>query len=329
MRPSESRTVSPFAFDELRDRLCFVERYSPEAIVTLYPGDRLDLLRTIPPSEARLIVTSPPYNIGKKYERRVDFSDYLAEQQDTIRECYRVLAADGSICWQVGNHITRDGEAYPLDIWLYPIFKELGFKLRNRIIWRFGHGMHLSKRFSPRYETILWFTKSDRYVFNLDAVRLPQKYPGKRYYKGPKAGQYSGNPLGKNPEDVWEIPHVKSAHPEKTIHPCQFPVELIERLVLAMTNIDDLVVDPYTGVGSAPCAAVLHRRRAAAADIVPEYIEIARDRIAAALEGRLPHRVMGTPIYEPKPNDKLACRPPAFGALSADAETMRVQHPEG
>ena len=127
-------------------------------------------------------------------------------------------------------------------------FKGFGLKLRNRIIWRFNHGLHCKKRFSGRYETILWFTKNDEYVFNLDPVRVPSKYPGKRHFKGPKRGQLSGNPLGKNPSDiwdvvqqdwedeVWDIPNVKANHPEKTEHPCQFPVELVQRCVLALTQ---------------------------------------------------------------------------------------------
>jgi len=318
MKHISLRAVPLLPLESLNDNYWLAEKYSPQAIVILHKGDRLELLRTIPSGEARLIVTSPPYNIGKRYERRVDMADYLEEQKNTLKECYRLLAEDGNICWQVGNHVSRDGEIYPLDICLYPIFKELGFKLRSRIIWHFGHGIHLSKRFSPRYETIMWFTKSDHYIFNLDAVRVPQKYPGKRYYKGPKRGQYSSNPRGKNPEDVWEIPNVKSAHPEKTIHPCQFPIELVERLVLSMTNIGDLVVDPYAGVGSTLCAAVLHKRRAAGAENVLEYTQITRGRVIAAYEGRLLYRPMGTPVYEARPNDRLTRRPPEFDDFSSN-----------
>lgn len=209
--------------------------YSESAAATLYFGDRLDLLRQIPDRTARLIVTSPPYNIGKEYERRTGLDTYLRGQEETLREAVRVLADDGSLCWQVGNHV--DGsEVYPLDILIYRICKRLGLMLRNRIVWHFEHGLNASKRFSGRYETILWFTKSDRYLFNLDPVRVPQKYPGKKYFKGPKAGEYSSNPLGKNPGDLWVIPNVKHNHIEKTDHPCQFPVELIERLVLSMTR---------------------------------------------------------------------------------------------
>lgn len=284
--------------------------YERDAAVTLFLGDRLSFLREIPSGQARLVITSPPYNIGKKYEKRVPFQDYLCQQRDTIRECVRILAANGSLCWQVGNHISQDGEVHPLDIPIYRICKRLRLKLRNRIVWCFEHGLHSRRRLSGRYETILWFTKRDNYIFNLDPIRIPQKYPGKKYFKGPKIGQYSCNPLGKNPGDVWTIPNVKHNHVEKTKHPCQFPIELVERLVLALTNPGDLVVDPYMGVGSTACAAVLSNRRAAGADTVREYLATARERVKHAFDGRLRRRPLGRPIYQPKPTDLIAQRPP-------------------
>jgi adenine-specific DNA-methyltransferase len=291
------------------------QNYSPDAAVTLYEGDRLGLLSQIPAEAVRLIVTSPPYNIGKEYEKRLAFEHYLGQQTATLRECRRILANDGSLCWQVGNHVATDGEIFPLDIFIYDICKKLGLKLRNRIIWCFEHGLHCRRRLSGRYETIMWFTKADEYVFNLDPIRVPQKYPGKKYFKGSKAGQYSCNPLGKNPGDVWVIPNVKHNHIEKTIHPCQFPIELVERLVLALTNEGDLVVDPYIGVGSAACAALLHNRRAAGADTIAEYLKVAADRVAMAWWGKLPRRPLDRPVYVPGPTDRIAQMPEELRAL--------------
>jgi len=292
------------------------DSFREDARAVLHCGDRLELLKSIPSRSADLVVTSPPYNIGKRYERRTGLSEYLKGQEATIEECVRILSPRGSICWQVGNHIADDGEVVPLDIALYGCFKRHGLKLRNRIVWHFDHGLHCSKRFSGRHETILWFTKSDQYLFNLDAVRVPQKYPGKKYYKGPKIGQFSSNPLGKNPGDVWLIPNVKHNHIEKTTHPCQFPVELVERLVKALTKSNSLVVDPYMGAGSSVCAALLNNRRGAGADLVREYVKIARERALQALEGRLRVRPMDRPIYEPNPLSKLTRRPVIYDVPS-------------
>lgn len=274
------------------------QKYDSCAHIVIHAGDCMELMRSIPSDSLQLVVTSPPYNIGKEYERRLKLEAYLEQQRAVISECVRCLSPRGSICWQVGNYVDR-GAIIPLDTVLYPIFTQHGLKMRNRIIWHFEHGLHCSRRFSGRYETIVWFTKSDDYVFSLDPVRVPQKYPGKKYFKGPKAGKYSCNPLGKNPGDLWVIPNVKSNHVEKTEHPCQFPVELIERLVLSMTNEGDWVFDPFLGTGTTVIAAIRHGRRGAGAEIVPRYIQLARQRIRQELAGTLRTRPMNKPVYDP------------------------------
>lgn len=260
--------------------------------------DNLAFMRPLPDGMMHLIVTSPPYNIGKRYERRSPLDAYIQAQAQVISECVRLLSDSGSLCWQVGNHVDK-GEIVPLDLLLYPIFREHGLKLRNRIVWHFEHGLHCSRRFSGRYETILWFTKSDDYTFNLDPIRVPSKYPGKKHFKGPRAGQLSGNPLGKNPSDVWVIPNVKHNHVEKTIHPCQFPVELVERLVLSMTNEGDNVFDPYMGVGSAVLAAIKNGRSGYGCDVSQEYVDVAWERVHLLRAGLLRTRPMGKPVYDP------------------------------
>ncbi len=297
--------------------------YQPNARLVLHRGDTLDLLRTLPSGAVQLIVTSPPYNLGKEYETRTGLRSYLETQRAVIEELVRTLAENGSICWQVGNYVER-GEVFPLDIYYYDIFKDFGLKLRNRIIWHFEHGLHASKRFSGRYETVLWFTKSDDYVFNLDAVRVPSKYPGKRHFKGPNKGKPSGNPLGKNPSDYWslicaewesgviDIPNVKNNHPEKTVHPCQFPIELIERFVLALTHENDWVLDPYSGVGSSLIAAVRHSRRGIGAEKEPGYVQIAEERIGKYLRGELKIRPLGKAIHRPSGSEKVAQLPPEW-----------------
>ena len=291
--------------------------YTTHADVVFFEGDCMTLLADVPSKSVDLVITSPPYNLGKKYEKTASLQEYLKKQEPVIAELDRVLASTGSCCWQVGNYVHK-GEVFPLDVYFYEIFKRLGWKLRNRIIWRFNHGLHASKRFSGRYEVILWFTKGDEYVFNLDPVRIPAKYPGKRYFKGPKRGQLSGNPLGKNPSDiwdvvkqdwedeVWDIPNVKANHPEKTEHPCQFPVELVERCVLALTQPDGVVFDPYCGVGSTVIAALQHHRKAIAAEQDATYVAIARERIRQFMQGTLPLRPLGRPIHKPTGKERVA-----------------------
>jgi len=309
-------------------------RFDQTADFVLYQGDCLDLLPTIPDGLVKLVVTSPPYNLGKPYERKLELEEYLDQQKRVIEECVRILDYHGSICWQVGNYVDN-GEVIPLDVLIYPIFASFGLKMRNRIVWHFGHGLHASRRFSGRYEVIIWFTKGDRYTFNLDAVRMPQKYPEKKHFKGPKKGQYSANPLGKNPSDVWEIPNVKANHVEKTSHPCQFPVELIERLVLAMTDENDWVLDPFGGVGTTAIAALMHQRKSIITEMVPEYVQIARERVEMAEKGTLRVRPMERPVYDPDetghgvpPRLVQLCTPVQQGTLFEDDQDYTAEEHE-
>lgn len=292
-------------------------RYDPAAEVVIAEGDSREILATVPDGMAQLVITSPPYNIGKEYERATTLDSYLEALAPIADELVRILSPRGSLCWQVGNFV-QNGEVFPLDMFYYPFFKKRGLKLRNRVVWHFAHGLHASKRLSGRYETLLWFTKGDEYVFNLDSVRVPSKYPGKRHFKGEKYGLPSGNPLGKNPSDVWailerdwetamwDVPNVKANHPEKTLHPCQFPIELVERCVLALTSPDDLVLDPFSGVGSSMLAALRHGRRSLGCEKEPDYARIARSRVEDFYAGSLPYRPLGKPVYQPTGRESVS-----------------------
>lgn len=280
--------------------------------ISLRVQDAFELLKSLPSRCADLVVSSPPYHVGKEYDVSTSAKDFFDIHMRLAPELNRVLRPGGSLCWQVGHH-AKDGVIVPLDALVYPAFstqKEL--RLRNRIVWTFGHGVHATKRFSGRHETVLWFTKGDNYRFDLDAVRVPQKYPGKRHYKGPKKGDFSGNPLGKNPGDVWDIPNVKSRHVEKTAHPCQFPVALVQRLILALTRKGDLVVDPFMGSGTSALAAALEGRRFAGCDIERRYVTIARKRISDLQGGKHTHRPIEKPVHVPSAQDSVAKRPAHF-----------------
>jgi len=275
-------------------------------------GNALSILDELPEKIFDLIITSPPYNLGKEYESKRTFDEYLEEQSKIICKLIPLLSDQGSICWQIGNTLNRKTkEIVPLDFYFYKLFKEQNLFLRNRIIWFFGHGYHATSRFSGRYETILWFTKTDKYIFNLDNVRIPSKYPGKRYFKGPNKGKLSGNPKGKNPGDVWEIiindwdkeiweiPNVKANHIEKTEHPCQYPIELVERCILALTNVDSWILDPYAGVGSTQLAAYKTQRNAVGIELYQKYIDIGKKRLELLKSGKLQTRPLTKPILDP------------------------------
>ncbi|WP_343675397.1 site-specific DNA-methyltransferase [Paraburkholderia heleia] len=278
----------------------------------LFHGDAFDLIEAIPDESVDLIFSSPPYCIGKQYESARSVEDFRSMHGDLIPELVRTLRPGGSLCWQVGSHV-KNGVVMPLD---YLVFAEMmrfpEMRLRNRVIWSFGHGLHCSNRFSGRHEVVLWFTKGDEYKFNLDAVRVPQKYPGKRHTRGPKKGAPSGNPLGKNPGDVWDIPNVKAKHVEKTAHPCQFPVALPQMFARALSAPGDLVFDPFAGSGTTGVAALLEGRRFLGAEIEDSYIEIARERMVQAIDGTVAVRPWDKAIHVPDKSTKVARLPEEF-----------------
>ena len=286
--------------------------YSMESKCYLGNTDCLVGIRELPNESIDLVVTSPPYFMGKKYDSSNDLSDFVNLHTTLLPELIRVTKKGGSICWQVGYH-AKNGAITPLDFIIYDIFKNMSdLFLRNRIIWTFEHGLHGQKRFSGRHEIILWFSKGNDYYFDLDNVRVPQKYPGKKYYKGAKKGEFSGNPLGKNPSDVWTIPNVKALHIEKTEHPCQFPVALAQRLIRALCPPQGRVLDPFMGAGSSGVATLVEKRKFVGFELEPEYYKIAKKRCNQALNGKAIYRPLEKPILEPDPKTSVAQKPANF-----------------
>ena len=244
----------------------------------IFPGDVRQLLARLPDGCMDLIVSSPPYNLGKEYEAKRALQVYLEEQTDVLRECARILARNGSIFWQVGSFADA-GSLIPLDIRFFPILESFGLIPRNRIAWARQHGLHASRKFSCRYETILWFTKGDEYLFDLDAIRVPQKYQNKTFHRGDKHGELSCNPAGKNPGDIWLFRNVKHNHEEQTVHPCQFPEDLIARIVLSTTREGQVVFDPYMGTGTVAVVARDNKRHFMGAELDAGYHSVALRRL--------------------------------------------------
>lgn len=298
------------------------KRFSPANRATLYNGDCFDLLRKLPDSSVDLVITSPPYCMGKSYEDpKDDLRTFFDKHVELLPEIFRVIKTGGSMCWQVGYHV-KNNAVIPLDFMIHEVIvrhsnSEIAKNLilRNRIIWTFGHGLNASARFSGRHEVVLWYTKGKDFKFDLDSIRVAQKYPGKKYYKGPKKGQYSGNPLGKNPSDVWDIPNVKAKHVEKTEHPCQFPVAIPMRLIKALCPPNGLVLDPFAGSGTTGIAAAIEGCRFVGAEIDEQFYTIAKRRIEAALNDDISYRE-DKPVLKPNVNSAVARKPLNFSVAN-------------
>ena len=250
--------------------------------VALYEGDAQEFLGKLPPSSVDLTVTSPPYNIGKPYETTLGLDDYVAWCERWIRAVHAVTAADGAFWLNVG-YLPVPGRAKALPI-PYLLWNRVGFFLVQEVVWNYGAGVASRRSFSPRNEKFLWYVKNEQdYTFHLDAVRDPNvKYPNQK-----KNGKLKCNPLGKNPTDVWQFPKVTSganrSADERTPHPAQFPLAVIDRIIKACSNPRDIVLDPFLGSGTTAEAALNSGRRVIGFEIRPDYIEIAARRVKTAI----------------------------------------------
>ena len=234
----------------------------------LIVGDILKVLPKIPPESVHLVCTDPPYNLGKNYGRTIDKKDwdeYELFTRQWLTECRRILRNDGSIYVFMGVRFISK---------LFLIMEEMGFLFNGWITWHYTQGTGRTIGFSPRHEDILYFTKSANYTFNLDDVRIPQKYYRER-----------NNMRGANPGDVWNFSHVHYSNPEREDHPTQKPEALVERIVRASSNEYDIVLDPFVGSGTTARVAQVLNRKYIGIDINAEYIELSRKRLEQPFQG--------------------------------------------
>lgn len=244
----------------------------------IYNEDCVEGMKKIEDNSVDLVVTSPPYNIKKKYKSYKDdlsLHEYLNFLKEVLCECSRILKTKGNIMINVANYIDKEGNAIPISYFIFNMLEELGLKFRQEIVWYFQGGLSATKKLSARYENILWLYKDD-YVFNLDSVRVKEwKRVDKR-----------NNPNGKNPTNVWEINRVAYGSKEKTEHPAQFPLAMIERIVKGWSNENAIVLDPFMGSGTTAIACVNNNRNYIGFELDEEYYNIANERINKQLEDK-------------------------------------------
>ena len=245
----------------------------------LYKGDCLDLMSRIVKLNiaVNLTVTSPPYNIGKEYEnsRSIEnFTEWCIEWMNLI---YLITEKNGTFFLNLGYfEVPNKGYCVPIP---YLLWDKTKFYLMQEIVWRYGAGVSSKRRLSPRNEKWLWYVKnSQEYTFNLDSIRDPNvKYPNQK-----KNGKFRCNPLGKNPSDVWEFPKVtsgfKRSSKERTMHPAQFPLKVVERIILGYSNCKDIILDPFSGSGSTGIAAYGTGRIYLGIELRSDYCEMSIER---------------------------------------------------
>lgn len=251
--------------------------------VAIYQKDCLQAMKEIPEELIDLTITSPPYNIGKEYEELAELDDYLGWCKEWIEQVHRITVNNGTFWLNIGYlEVEGKGLAVPIS---YLLWDKTPFYLLQEVVWNYAAGVACRKRFSPRNEKLLWFVKNPKsYVFNLDDVRDPDvKYPNQK-----KNGKLRCNPLGKNPSDVWQISKVtsgkKRSSPERTPHPAQFPIALVERMLKSSSNVGDVVLDPFMGSGSTAECALRNGRYVIGFELKSDYIGHAENRINQYIE---------------------------------------------
>lgn len=237
--------------------------------ITILEGDALAEIKKIPNGSVDLIIADPPYNLGKQYGNNFDrkeFDTFMAQTREWLSEASRTLKPTGTIYVFMGFRLI----SYLFDV----LDRHLALHFNSWICWHYTQGMGRMKGFSPRHDDILMFTKSENYKFNLDDVRVPQKY-----YRG------RNNMRGANPGDVWEFSHVHYCNENRQDHPTQKPEGLIERLVLASSDQGDLVLDPFAGSGTTLRVCQQINRRCIGIELNPGYVTMVLDRLQKPFRG--------------------------------------------
>jgi len=226
----------------------------------------------------QLTVTSPPYNIGKEYEQISKLDDYINWCIEWMNLIHLTTVQDGAFWLNVGYlEVADKGLCVPIP---YLLWDKSPFYLLQEIVWHYGAGVSTRKRLCPRNEKWLYYVKNpDQYLFNLDSIRDPNvKYPNQK-----KNGKFRCNPLGKNPSDVWEFPKVttgsKRSSEERTDHPAQFPLPVVERVIKASSNQLDVVLDPFSGSGSSGLAAAAFGRIYVGFELRKDYCDATAERM--------------------------------------------------
>lgn len=238
-------------------------------MIDIILGDCIEKMQSIENESVDLIIADPPYNVGKDYGNNSDkqnFDEYISFTKAWLNECHRVLKPNGTIYVFIGFRYIS---------YLYQILEDnLNMVFVNWISWHYTQGVGKTKGFSPRHDDILMFAKSKSYTFNLDDIRIPQKY----YRK-------INNMRGANPGDVWEVSHIHYCQKNRQEHPTQKPEALIERMVLASSNINDTILDPFCGSGTTLRVCQQLDRNAIGIELNGEYVQQIKERLEQKFTG--------------------------------------------
>jgi site-specific DNA-methyltransferase (adenine-specific) len=231
-------------------------------------GEAAQEMARLPDTTVDLLIADPPYNLGKDYGNNQDLKawhEYEGFTRTWLAQAVRLLKPNGSIYIFMGVRFIAK-------LFLM-LEEEFQLKFNGWITWHYTQGMGRKTGFSPRHEDILYFTKSEQFTFNLDPVRVPQKYYRER-----------NNMTGANPGDVWTFSHVHYCSAERQPHPTQKPEALLERMIKASSNPGDLVLDPFVGSGTTCRVAQVLGRNWLGIEVNPDYVRMSQQRLETTFE---------------------------------------------
>lgn len=249
----------------------------------LYKQDAIAFLKSLKSGSVDLIFADPPYNIKKaEWDTFASQKEYVNWSMQWIRESHRVLSNTGSLYICGFSEILADLKWASSDI----------FQGCKWLVWFYRNKGNLGSSWGRSHESILHLRKSKKFIFNIDEARIPYnahtlKYPARTQADSSQFGNNSGkkydwtpNPLGAKPKDVFEIPTISNGSWEKTKHTTQKPVELLRRIILSSSNQDSLILDPFGGSGTTFAVAEAYGRSWIGTELEQEYCELIESRLS-------------------------------------------------
>jgi site-specific DNA-methyltransferase (adenine-specific) len=260
-------------------------RYYSHPNGEIWLGDAIHWLKTLENDSVDLIFADPPYNAKKaEWDTFESQEAYVAWSLEWIQEAARTLKPTGTLYICGYSEVLADLKLPALRF----------FKGCRWIVWHYKNKANLGSDWGRSHESILHYRKSKDFTFNIDQIRSSYGEHTLKYPEHPQAStsQYDNNgknskriwtphPNGAKPKDVLEVPTTCNGMHEKTPHPTQKPEELIRKFLLASSDPNSLVIDPFLGSGTTAVVAEQLKRKWKGCDIIPEYCKWAISRIEA------------------------------------------------
>lgn len=265
-----SRLYEDFNIDE---KIPYIENQISKDILNKVLCQDSRNMKNLPDSSVHLMVTSPPYNVSKEYDQDLTMDEYGELLKDVFLETYRVLVSGGRACINIANVGRKP--YIPYHSFIINIMLEIGFLMRGELIWNKNASAGTSTAWGS------WMSASNPTLRDTHEYILVFSKEKFQLERGNKENTISKEEFLEYTKSVWEFP-AESA--KKVGHPAPFPIELPYRCIQLYTYKDDVVLDPFCGVGSSCLAALEAGRHFIGFDINQEYVEKANIRLKDKLD---------------------------------------------